>query len=287
MLHGGAGPMDPTNIGLRRATNALRRIAEKGMQVLQEGASPIETVVLLLKELELDEQFNAGRGAALQGDGQARLTAALMDSEKRAFSGVIGARYLIHPSELAFALQSRRARVLAEPGTELLARELGVPIDSPVITKRLQRWTERFQKDYAVSDESGDTVGAVVRSHDGHLAVGTSTGGRGFEFPGRVSDTATVAGTYCSKTAAISATGIGEEIVDDALAARLEARHRDGLSLEEASRRCFDEAVSQSRSYGWIAVDALGYWAALHTTPAMSWLVLSSEGEQGAADGLF
>ena len=51
------------------------------------------------------------------------------------------------------------------------------------------------------------------------LAAGTSTGGRGFEYPG-VTDSATVAGNYASRFAAISATGIGEEIVDDALAAR-------------------------------------------------------------------
>lgn len=276
--------MDPTFKGLRRASNALRRIAEQGMQKLYAGATPIETVVFLLKELELDELFNAGRGAALQSDGQARLTAALMDSERKAFSGVIGAQYLIHPSELALALQSKRARVLADPGVDLLARELGVPIDSPVITKRLQRWAERFQRDRGFSDESSDTVGAVVRSIDGRLAVGTSTGGRGFEYPGRVSDTATVAGTYCSKVMAVSATGIGEEIVDDALAARLEARRCDGLSLEQASRRCFEEAITQKRSYGWISIDTLGYWAALHTTPAMSWLVVGGDGELGASD---
>jgi L-asparaginase len=283
MLHGGAGPMDPTHEGIRRATNALRRVAAQGMAELQQGAAPLDVVVTLLKGMELDEQFNAGRGAALQADGQARLTAAVMESERGAFSGVMGARYLIHPSVLARTLQGRRGRVLAEPGTELLARELGVPLESAVTSKRMQRWAERIQKDHAFSDESCDTVGALVRTADGRLAVGTSTGGRGFEFPGRVSDSATVAGTYCSTVAAISATGTGEQIVDDALAARLETRRRDGMSLEQASRRCHEEALARQRGYGWIAVDRDGHWAASHTTPAMSWVVVGAEGELGSS----
>ena len=278
VLHGGAGPMDPSREGLLRATQALERIASFGIAELRKGMDPMEVVVSMLRGLELDDQFNAGRGAALQADGQARLTAAVMESERQAFSGVIGARYLLHPSELAKFLQNRRARVLTEPGTELLARELAIPVESVVTPKRMQRWAERIQVGEVFSDESCDTVGAVVRHADGRLAVGTSTGGRGFEYPGRVSDSATVAGTYCSSVAAVSATGTGEQIVDDALAARLETRLRDGMSLETACRRCLDEAIARKRSYGWIALDHEGQWAAVHTTPAMSWIVLSIDG---------
>ena len=278
VLHGGAGPMDPSREGLRKATQSLERIGRMGLAELSRGATPIEIVISMLRGLELDEQFNAGRGAALQSDGQARLTAAVMDSERQAFSGVIGARYLLHPSILAGALQNRRARVLTEPGTDLLARELAIPVESVVTPKRLQRWAERIQGSEIFSDESCDTVGVLVRYADGRMAVGTSTGGRGFEYPGRVSDSATVAGTYCSAVAAISATGIGEQIVDDALAARLETRCRDGLNLEQASRRCFEEALSRERSYGWIAVDSRGTWAAVHTTPTMAWSVIAPEG---------
>jgi L-asparaginase len=108
------------------------------------------------------------------------------------------------------------------------------------------------------------------------LFAGTSTGGRGFEYPGRVSDSATVAGTYCTAYAAVSATGVGEQIIDDALAARLETRRRDGHTLEAASRQCFKEAVARQRAYGWIALDADGFWASAHNTKAMSFVVFDS-----------
>ena len=48
---------------------------------------------------------------------------------------------------------------------------------------------------------------------DGNLAVATSTGGKGFEIPCRVSDSATVAGNFANNFAGISCTGVGEDIV--------------------------------------------------------------------------
>ena len=86
---------------------------------------------------------------------------------------------------------------------------------------------------------------------------------------------------YASKFAAVSATGIGEEIVDDGLGVRLESRVRDGLSLEQASAKCFDEATARQRDYGWIALTARGAWNASWTTEAMTFAGAS------ARDGVF
>ncbi len=264
------------------ATAALRRIAARGMGLLRSGTAPLDVVVECLKDLEVDERFNAGRGASLQADGQARLTAALMDGPRLSFSGVISISYVLHPSVLARHLQEQSSRVLTSPGAEILARELGLPVADNVTPERLKRWYKKSAKE----DDACDTVGCLVRTADGKLYAGTSTGGRGFETPGRVSDSCTVAGTYCSTFAAVSATGTGEQIVDDAVAARLETRRRDGMSLESASRRCFAEAKDLKRRYGWIAVDCDGSWTAAHTTPAMTYVVLGDhEGEVAASRG--
>jgi L-asparaginase len=280
LLHGGAGTMDPKSPdALKRATAALRRVGTAGIAALAAGREPLDVVVDCLKGMELDELFNAGRGSALQADGQARLTAALMDGSRQAFSGVISAHYILHPSVLARHLQEAEARVLTAPGTELLARKLGLPIEGAMTEKSLKRWNERLEN----GESWCDTVGCLVRAADGRLAVGTSTGGRGFEFPGRVSDSATVAGTYCTSYAGISATGHGEEIVDDAVAARLEARRRDGMSLKAASARALAEATERRRAYGWIAHDQDGHWAVAHTTPSMSFVVYGAEAGEVAA----
>jgi L-asparaginase len=273
LLHGGAGGQDPIHPdGLTKATASLRRIAKAAVAALARGDDALDVVVGALKELELDEIFNAGRGSALQADGQARLTAALMDGERQSFSGVMGANWVVHPSLLAKHLQTQKSRVIGAPGTELLARQLGLPVESCVTPARHRKWHEK-SADSGLDPASCDTVGCVVRTADGRLVVGTSTGGRGHEFPGRISDSATVAGTYGSAWVAISATGVGEQIVDDALAVRLETRVRDGEALQPASTRCFEEALARKRGYGWIAADKQGNWAVAHTTPSMSFIV--------------
>jgi len=237
--------------------------------------------------MERDPMFNAGIGSALQADGVARLSAALMDGQRQRFSGIVGVGYLSHPSELALALQTRRARVLAHPGAELLARELALPVSSNVTARRSKRWQRMLSReDWPNADAEKpqspllDTVGCLVRGPRGELVAAASTGGRGFEYPGRVSDTCTVAGTYASRYAAVAATGVGEQIVDDALAARLETRVRDGMSLGDAAKRCIQEALGKRHAYGWIAVDRLG-WCAAHTTASMPFVVIGRHGKGG------
>jgi L-asparaginase len=91
-----------------------------------------------------------------------------------------------------------------------------------------------------------------------------------------------VAGTYASRFAAVAATGIGEEIIDDALAARLESRVRDGAPLAVASDRCFREAVRRKRAYGWLGVDRRA-WCVAHTTRAMPYVVIGRQGRRVVA----
>jgi L-asparaginase len=102
------------------------------------------------------------------------------------------------------------------------------------------------------------TIGVVVLDTSGQLAAGTSTGGKGFERIGRVSDSAMPAGNYATPFAAVSCTGIGEDIIDECLAARIVVRVTDGLSLLDAMTRSFAEADRNKRDLGAIALDATG-----------------------------
>jgi L-asparaginase len=66
------------------------------------------------------------------------------------------------------------------------------------------------------------------------------------------------AGNYATSDAAVSCTGIGEDIIDECFAARLVIRVTDGLSLKEALNRSFLEATQRKRDFGAIAIDATG-----------------------------
>ena len=66
------------------------------------------------------------------------------------------------------------------------------------------------------------------------------------------------AGNYATAEAAVSCTGIGEDIIDECLAARIVVRVTDGLSLAEAMARSMREAAQRQRDLGAIALDATG-----------------------------
>ena len=278
LLHGGAGPADPQGSDSIRVQKATESLIHIGRAALAQKPNPVpmDLVVEALKGMENDEQFNAGYGSALQSDGVPRLTAALMNGDSQSFSGVISICNVKNPSVIARHLQNEGSRVVTAPGHEWLARTLGLPVEPLISPRRLEKWYERAVKN--IRDTSGDTVGSIYIAKDLSMAAGTSTGGRGFEMPGRVSDSATVAGNYASRFAAVSATGVGEEIVDDALSAKIEVRCRDGMSLKKACEVTFEEAIQLKRHYGWIALSR-EEWAVCYTTGAMTYAVLSAKGD--------
>jgi L-asparaginase len=267
VAHGGAGPYgtDTTLLAARRA--ALARYVAQHWPRLDAGEPALAVVQQVMECLEADALFNAGRGAVLQADGEARLSASLMDGARQTFSAVSLVTGLIHPSRLAYALQQRAQTMMDSLGAQRLARELGVPAESPVTAERVRQWLAGL--DAADGGGGHGTVGVVALDRRGRLAAATSTGGGRGHVPGRMSDSSTVAGNYASAHAAISCTGIGEQIVDDGVALRLETRVRDGLSLTGASDRAQAEARERARQYGWIAVDRDGRWVMAATTEAM------------------
>jgi len=276
LIHGGAGSLE-TDPELREKRRAyVTDLVEWAWPEICRGQSAVDAVTEIVKRLEKSALFNAGYGSALQSDGLARLSASLMDGERLKFSGVMLATHMIHPIELARALQSRTESVLGPLGAQLLARELGMAPQNPVPPERARRWAEYLEQQTGTSSGTG-TVGAVVLDKLGRLAAATSTGGGRFNFPERVSDSATVAGNYASGHAAVSCTGVGEQIVDDGVAVRLETRVRDGRSIVEASELTYREAVNRNREYGWIAVDRNAAWSMCRTTEAMLCAAMSGD----------
>ncbi len=272
IIHGGAGSSLQGKGGLIAVRNSLSQIVAEVYAILLNGASATEAVVRGCQMLEDEPRFNAGTGSVLQSDGQIRMSASIMDGNAGRFSGVINVSRVKNPIEMALFLQDADDRVLSDYGAAELARELQIPIYNGLTDLRLQEWTlERqgnFQKTMAgvvaepemvLSNNAGrGTIGVVALDGYGKLAVGTSTGGKGFERIGRVSDSAMPAGNYANTHAAVSCTGIGEDIIDECLAAKVVVRVTDGMSLQDAMQKSFAEARKNNRDFGAIALDANG-----------------------------
>ena len=270
LLHGGAGEEEHIGQELDRVTRVLISIALSRAGLFQTDTDPLDIVTAVVGDLENCGEFSAGHGSMPQADGVFRLTSAVMDGRAQRLSGVIGVPHTVNPSRLARHLQDERYRVLTVPTAESLIDTLGIPRSSPD--------SDRTRRRVGGATKRRDTVGCVARDGSGSLVAGTSTGGLSFAIPGRVSDAATVAGTYASRFLAVGATGIGEESADDAVAARMETRRRDGMPLAIAARRAMDEALERRRDYGFIAVDAEGYFAVGHTSTTMSFAVVDLGG---------
>jgi L-asparaginase len=267
--------LDGTAPAAGAQATALDRIFRDTSELLAGGAAAVAAVVAAVTAMEADPQFNAGLGSKLQADGAARLSAAVMDGTAGRFGAVVNVQRIHHPTRLALQLLAREDRVLDATGADRLADECREPRQDPVTPTRLAQWRERARP-------TTGTVGAVARDVAGRLAAATSTGGRGGETVGRVSDSCTVAGNYADNLSAISCTGVGEEIVEAAVAARLAAWVGAGIPLRTACQRMEQELRARHRRCGFIAVDSAGTWAAHWTTAVMAY---RGEGPEGRLVG--
>jgi len=252
IIHGGFFSESSTNHETKVAKQeALLRIVKDSYAYLQTH-SAVETVVYAVSLLEDDELFNAGIGSQIQSDGKIRMSASLMDGTTEKFSGVINIEKVKNPIQVALELMKVDDRVLGGSGATSFARQHGFEKFSTEIPQR------RAEYEAKLAATGMGTVGCVALDADGKLAAATSTGGKGFEIPGRISDSATVAGNYVNAFCGVSLTGVGEDIVSNATAAKIVTRVTDGFTLEKAFEKTFAELKPFDGFAGAIAIDKEG-----------------------------
>jgi len=252
IIHGGFfSESDQSNEVKVAKQESLKNIAQQAFEYLKSN-SAFNTVAYAVSLLENDELYNAGIGSQIQNDGIIRMSAAIMDGETQRLSGVINIQDVKNPIFVAKDLINEDDRVLGGNGAKIYANENGFENFSTEIPQR--------RKEYEAKLKNGGkgTVGCVAIDKDGKLAVATSTGGKGFEIPGRISDSATVAGNYANSYCAVSCTGVGEDIVSNATATKIVTRVTDGMSLENAFTKTFDELKTIDGFAGAIAIDKDG-----------------------------
>jgi L-asparaginase len=191
------------------------------------------------------------------------MSAALMDGNSLRFSGVINIEDVKNPILVAECLFNVDDRVLGGEGALAFAREQGFGFFNTETKQRRKEYEERSE-----ASRLG-TVGCVALDLNGSLAVATSTGGKGFEIPGRISDSATVAGNFATSDCAVSCTGVGEDIVSGAVAVKIVTRVTDGSSLKEACEKTFKELEPFDGFAGAIAIDKQGNMFCIDSHPSM------------------
>lgn len=266
IIHGGFFSESSTNQETKKAKqDALAEIATLSYEYLKTNTA-IKTVAYAISLLEDNVLFNAGLGSQIQSDGQVRLSASIMNGKTQKFAGVINIQDVQHPILVAEQLLKEQDSVLSGDGALNYARKNGHEYFNPVTAQRQTEFEQKLNQQNNLG-----TVGCVALDEAGNLAAGTSTGGKGFEIPCRVSDSATVAGNFANKNAGISCTGVGEDIVSVALSASIVTRVTDGFTLKDACDKSFAELQAIDGFAGVIGITAKGEVYHTDSHPYMVW----------------
>jgi beta-aspartyl-peptidase (threonine type) len=227
-IHGGAGVIEASKMTPEKAASyraGLAAALDAAYAILERGGSSLDAVTTAVRMMEDDPQFNAGRGAVLNQDGDAELDAAIMDGRGPRAGAVAGVRHVKNPVELARLVMERSPHVLLiGDGAEEFALEQGVVLVPRGYFRTHQRIAELAEAQQAEVNRGtatgSGTVGAVALDRAGNLAAATSTGGLTNKHRGRVGDTPIIgAGTYARNDGcAVSGTGHGEYFIRQVVA---------------------------------------------------------------------
>jgi beta-aspartyl-peptidase (threonine type) len=225
-----------------------------GKEILEKGGSSLNAVEQVIRFLEDDSLFNAGRGAVFTSEGKNELDASIMDGKDLSTGAVAGVTIIKNPISLARLVMEKTPHVLfAGSGADELGQKLGADVVDPSYFFVYERFNELKR----TTRNTKGTVGCVAIDQFGNISAGTSTGGRTGKMPGRVGDSPLInAGTYANnKTCGVSATGIGELFIKNTVAYQISALMEfKNYSLKQATEEVIFNILPEG-SGGIIAVD--------------------------------
>jgi L-asparaginase / beta-aspartyl-peptidase len=291
VLHGGAGTIDRDRPAeeIQACKHGLVEALDRGKRILRDGGTSLAAVETVIRSLEDNPLFNAGRGAVFTHDGEHELDASIMEGRSLGCGAVAGVRTVKNPISLArLVMEKPRHVLLSGDGADRFAAEMGVE-QVPQEYFSTDRRRQQLKKALDREAESGNkqtqqdlgakltdaqkygTVGCVALDVHGNITAGTSTGGRTNKMPGRVGDSPVIgAGTYANNsTCGLSATGAGEEFIRHAVTAQISLlMEHGGFSLQDAA-----EFVLKNRLHagdgGIIGIDWQGRIVSVYTTAGM------------------
>jgi beta-aspartyl-peptidase (threonine type) len=250
---------------------------------LAKNGTALDAVETVVRILEDNPFFNAGKGAVFTHEGKIELDAAVMDGKNLAAGAVAGVTTIKNPITAARRVMEKSGHVLLiGKGAEAFAEEQKLEMVDPKYFYTEDRWkalqkllkedslkkeifidtARRSLKQQGNHDSKYGTVGAVALDIQGNLAAATSTGGMSNKKFGRVGDVPIIgAGTYANNaTCAVSCTGWGEYFIRLVMAKSVsDLVEYKNYSLQKAAEEMIMKKLPQlGGDGGLIAVDKKG-----------------------------
>jgi beta-aspartyl-peptidase (threonine type) len=276
VVHGGAGEdSEFIRNHKKEYEEGIEKAIEAGYNVLKEKGAAVDAVEAAVKSLEDNPYFNAGRGSALNADGEVEMCASIMDGKTLQSGAVAIVQNVKNPVSLSKAIMlNTRYRYLGAQGALDFAKKIKIELEPSSYFVTEYQYNEfakardrEFQnsRDIAldeINNKYHGTVGAVALDHKGNLAAATSTGGTANCKVGRIGDSSIIgAGTYANNNAcAVSCTGDGEFVIKGTIASSIRcAVQYKNMSIQEACEFIlFEENKNEKGDIGIIALDPEG-----------------------------
>jgi isoaspartyl peptidase/L-asparaginase-like protein (Ntn-hydrolase superfamily) len=250
------------------------------MELLRAGASAMDAVEAAVRAAEANEADHyVGVGGLPNLLGEVELDASIMDGATRQAGAVAAVTGFPHPISIARAVCDRLPQhlLLVGAGAERFADEIGVERGPTLTDEAKQMWRDGLEPAglEAALERHGDgevayrrqvierlavmappsgpwgTVNVLALDAAGNLAVGVSTSGYPWKYPGRVGDSAVIgAGNYCdSRVGAAACTGRGELAIRANTARSVLLALQAGAAPEEACVSALTETSELPDAY--------------------------------------
>jgi isoaspartyl peptidase/L-asparaginase-like protein (Ntn-hydrolase superfamily) len=235
------------------------------MDLLRSGGSAMDAVEAAIRVVEANEADHfVGVGGLPNLLGEVELDASIMDGATRRAGAVAAVTGFPHPISIARAVcdQLPQHVLLVGRGAERFADEVGIARGETLTDEALGLWQDRLVaaglaasradaipgkvsyqhgaleaiQSTALRDGAWGTVNVMALDAAGHLAVGVSTSGYPWKYPGRVGDSPLIgAGNYCDdRVGGAACTGRGELAIRGGTARAVLAGLATGLDPADA-----------------------------------------------------
>lgn len=163
VIHGGAGTMAREDFTPERAAKyheGLQQALQAGYAVLEQGGTAVDAVKAAINQMELNPNFNAGRGAVFTSEGKNELDSSIMDGKTLSAGAVAGVTNVKHPINCADLVRTKSPHVMmATKGAEEFCAKNGAETVDPkwfFTDFRYQQLQKAKEKEQIILDHDGD-----------------------------------------------------------------------------------------------------------------------------------